>query len=160
MNTHRILVPTDFSACSKTALSIAVTLAEGTPDSQVTLVHVEESGVPTFDDDLGVLEPDTLRTEIQALAASRNHNVNIDARVVYGDPNTQIVKFANDNDCDLIVMGTHGRSGIVQVLLGSTAAAVIRSASCPVMTVRDRRDAAEENRSAVVSLTQDNEASD
>ena len=90
-----------------------------------------------LDEDLGVLEPEVLRTEAETLAASRSHDVLIDAVVQYGDPADAIIGYAEQQSIDLIVMGTHGNRGLWQVLLGGTAADVLRRANCPVMTVRD-----------------------
>ena len=137
MNAKRILVPTDFSPSSKSALTLAVALAKGHRDTCLTVVHVVEASVPAYDEELGVLEPEALRTEVETLAAARGHDVEIDAQVIHGDPRMKIVEFAEAHDIDLIVMGTHGRSGLVQLIVGSTAESVMRSASCPVITVRD-----------------------
>lgn len=137
MNAKRILVPTDFSPSSKTALTLAVALASSSKQAAIVLLHVVEASVPTYDEELGVLEPGALRTQMQMLAASRDHDVTMDAQVVHGDPKTRIVEFANANNIDLIVMGTHGRNGLVQLIVGSTAESVMRTANCPVMTVRD-----------------------
>jgi len=137
MVAKRILVPTDFSKCSKSALQLAVALANGEPDSSVTVLHVVEPLVPSYDDQLGVLEPEALRTEFEALAASRGHNVHIDAKICYGTPAEQILNYATEQSIDLIVIGTHGRNGIVDILVGNTAEKVMRQATCPVLTVRD-----------------------
>lgn len=148
MNAKRILVPIDFSPCSKSALSFAVALANGSKDTSVKVVHVIEATVPTYDEELGVLEPEALRTEMEMLASVRGHDVSIDAEVIHGDPRSKITEFAEEHDIDLIVMGTHGRSGIVQLIVGSTAESVMRHANCPVITVRDNSLAPGENASA------------
>ena len=137
MNAKRILVPIDFSPCSKSALRLAVDLANGRDATTVVVLHVVEESIPSFDEDLGVLEPEVLRTEAETLAASRSHDVLIDAVVQYGDPADTIIEYAEQQSIDLIVMGTHGNRGLWQVLLGGTAADVLRKASCPVLTVRD-----------------------
>jgi nucleotide-binding universal stress UspA family protein len=137
MIAKRILVPTDFSTCSKLALGLAISLANGCRETDITLLHVVEPTVPSFDEELGVLEPQALRTELEMLSATRDHDVQIDAMVEYGEPGEAILKVAKDHDIDLIVMGTHGRNGLVQFLVGSTAETVMRTATCPVMTVRD-----------------------
>jgi nucleotide-binding universal stress UspA family protein len=56
-----------------------------------------------------------------------------------GHPSTEIGKYAAANDCDLIVMATHGRTGLAHMILGSTAEQVVRHAPCPVLTARARR---------------------
>ena len=61
----------------------------------------------------------------------------------FGPPAKRIVEFANSNDVDLIVIGTHGRSGLGRVLMGSVAEAVVRKAKCPVLAIKPRSDAEE-----------------
>lgn len=62
-----------------------------------------------------------------------------EAEVARGQPADAIIQFAQERDVDLIVMGTHGRSGLQHVLLGSVAEKVVRHAPCPVLTVRYKR---------------------
>lgn len=137
MIAKRILVPTDFSDCSKSALQLAVALANGEKETSVFVLHVVEPAVPSYDDELGVLEPEALKTEIEALAASRDHDVQIDAEICYGEPDDEILNFAKKESIDLIVMGTHGRTGLLEYLVGNTAENVMRKAICPVLMVRD-----------------------
>lgn len=136
MFAKRILVPTDFSECSKTALQLAVAFANGEKETSVAVLHVVEPAVPSYDDDLGVLEPEALRTEFEALAASRGRELQIDAEIAYGEPAREILAYADKHKIDLIVMGTHGSGGIVDFLVGDTAEKVMRKATCPVLTVR------------------------
>lgn len=137
MFAKRILVPTDFSACSKTALQLAVALANGEKDTSVIVLHVVEPAVPSYDDELGVLEPEALRTELEALTASRHHDVQIDAEISYGQPSVEILNYVKKHHVDLIVLGTHGSGGLLDFLVGDTAEKVMRNAVCPVLTVRD-----------------------
>ena len=136
MFAKQILVPTDFSVCSKTALQLAIALANDRKDTTVVVLHVVEPAIPSFDDELGVLEPEALRTEFEALAASRDHDVQIDAQIVYGEPTREILNYADVHDVELIVMGTHGAAGLVDFLVGATAEKVMQKAVCPVLTVR------------------------
>ena len=71
MKPYRILVGTDFSPCSERALSFAVSLANDKPNAEILLAHVIETTVPSFDQEMGILEPDKLQASLQALAASR-----------------------------------------------------------------------------------------
>jgi len=137
MVAKRILVPTDFSDCSKSALHLAVAMANGERETTVTVLHVVEPAVPAYDDELGVLEPKALKTEMEALAASRDHDVQIDAKICYGEPSNEILDFAENHAIDLIVMGAHGKRGLLGVLVGNTADHVMRKATCPVLMVRD-----------------------
>jgi nucleotide-binding universal stress UspA family protein len=69
-------------------------------------------------------------------AESRSDSVPVTTEVVTGSPSRQITDYARQNDCDLIVMGTHGRSGVDRWLLGSVAERVVRSSDVPVLTIR------------------------
>jgi nucleotide-binding universal stress UspA family protein len=137
MKAYRILVPTDFSSCSESALSFAIVLAGAADQASICLLHVVEASVPGYDDNLGVLEPEFLRTQMQMLSASRRTDIAMETKIVHGDPRKKIVATAKQLDIDLIVIGTHGRGGLAQFIMGSTAKAVLHNASCPVMTVRD-----------------------
>ena len=137
MSATRVLVPTDFSSCSRAALNFAVALAKSKQPASIILLHVVEPLVPSCDDDLGVLEPEALRTESELLAASRGQDVQIDAHIVYGVPAKKILSYVREHGIDLIVMGTHGKGGILDFLIGDTAEIVMRKATCPVLTVRD-----------------------
>jgi nucleotide-binding universal stress UspA family protein len=66
-------------------------------------------------------------------------NVPFEHRLLTGDPAEEIVRFADEARCELIVMGTHGRTGFKRLLMGSVAEAVIRRAKCPVLTYRAPR---------------------
>jgi nucleotide-binding universal stress UspA family protein len=80
-------------------------------------------------------EPDSSAAR-EALRALTIPGVAVEPRLLEGEPASTIVDVARETDCSLIVMGTHGRSGIVRVLLGSVAEDVLRTAPCPVMTVK------------------------
>ena len=69
--------------------------------------------------------------------AERAGVLRVDAELVEGVPATEIVRYAKDKGCDLIVMGTHGRTGITHALMGSIAEKVVRTSECPVLTIRD-----------------------
>ncbi len=72
----------------------------------------------------------------EALEALRVPGVEVEYRLMEGEPGTTIVQAARETGCDLIVMGTHGRGLLLRVLLGSVAEDVLRRAPCPVMTVK------------------------
>jgi universal stress protein A len=141
----RILVPSDFSETSDTALTYARQLADSLGAS-LHLVHV-------FDDPYG----DALVAEVSAsvyesmrasaIAAARRElmrrlppedrqHFSGSSAMVTGVAADAIVQYAADHSMDLIVMGTHGRSGFAHLLLGSVAERVVRTAHCPVLTVR------------------------
>lgn len=140
-----ILVPTDFSEDADAALRAAQrTLSEAGPETRVLLLHVfhipaeYRSYGPSgsffeFTEELG----ETLRERIEELAKPfRDQGLTVDPIVAEGIPAEVIVRIAEEWDVDLIAMGTHGRSGLAHLLLGSTAERVVQHADCPVLTVR------------------------
>jgi nucleotide-binding universal stress UspA family protein len=155
----RILVPVDFSAESDRAVGYAVALAKKTAGA-VELLHVVEdpiasgawgaeayvSYVPDLLDEL--VADATVR--LGSVKAGCDESVAIGTRVVTGSPARTIVAIAEAERCDLIVMGTHGRSGLSHVLLGSVAERVLRTAPCPVLTLRAEKTPAETKAAATV----------
>jgi nucleotide-binding universal stress UspA family protein len=143
---RRILVPTDFSAPSDVALDCARRMAAGFAAS-VHLLHVlpEVSGSRASASELFVAEPPDARSMRLIDARDRlNHRITADDRVtlratsevIIGSPAEIIVDYAADNHFDLIVMGTHGRTGMAHLLIGSVAERVVRTAGCPVLTTQ------------------------
>jgi nucleotide-binding universal stress UspA family protein len=146
----RILVPVDFEETSREALAYAAMLAERM-GAALSLVHV-------FDDVYasGAYAPDVyaplppavrervigeLQQKLSALLPATGGHRNR-ADVIVGTPANGIVESAREQGADLIVMGTHGRRGLSHALLGSVAERVLRTASCPVLTVRRPASAA------------------
>jgi len=142
--TH-ILVPTDFSTASDAALDFAKTVA-GTFGASLHLLHVfEDPVIPAgFPEAYAPLPAETRATLVddarQQLAArlsvADRDLVNATTAVVSGVPAMAIVEYAQDHNIDLIVMGTHGRTGVAHLFVGSVAERVVRLAPCPVLTVR------------------------
>ncbi len=127
-----ILVPTDFSELSCKALTLAQKLARDSGGKLVVL-HVD----PPL---LAFAEPSHDPTEHaerlrRQLSEIRPANVNIEHRLVEGFAVDAIVRMAQEIQADLIVMGTHGRTGLGRAVLGSVAQQVLHSAPCPVITV-------------------------
>lgn len=138
MKMRKILFPTDFSPSSEAALEVASALANDS-GAALLIVHVEEA-IPSYgvgDMYFGTVEPDTkaLWGLLNRVAPTRP-GVFCERQLLRGDAATSIVQFAEDEECDLIVMGTHGRSGLGRLLMGSVAEAVVRRAKCPVLTVK------------------------
>ena len=140
----RILVPTDFSASSDAALGVARRLAAKVRGA-VRLLHVlERPAMSTaFGSELAVPEPSleeqaaTPRLHLsQRMLVDSRSRVKIDSDVIFGPTGAMIAAYAGDNGFDLIVMGTRGRGGLAHLLLGSVAESVIRTAPCPVLTVK------------------------
>lgn len=134
-----ILHPTDFSAASEPALRVARNLARDQGARLVLLhvipVEVFPSEVPPMPIDLA-----PYRTELgmrQAQLEGPDLKGSVESILREGDVADQVLQTAAEVHCDLIVMGTHGRSGVGRVLMGSAAEAVLRRSRCPVLAVRN-----------------------
>jgi nucleotide-binding universal stress UspA family protein len=148
----RLLVPTDFSANSEIALNYALDMAVANAAS-VHLLHVLDTAIFTavypdavFVELPGVLERITADAHTRLdEAAKRCAAVNVAAttRVLIGAPASCISAEAATAGSDVIVMGTHGRGGIAHFMLGSVTERVLRTAPCPVLTVRGSSRAAD-----------------
>lgn len=142
----KILVPTDFSENGQWALKYAAALAEKF-NSELHLLHVLQNVFPQYAPEPGVIFASTgdFEKELRAAAQASLQKV-ADSDLVKGkksvqkiregQPFVEIVKYAREELIDLIVLGTHGRTGLVHVLLGSVAERVVQKAGCPVLTVR------------------------
>lgn len=139
----KILLPTDFSEGSKNALAYAKELARQY-DAGIYLLHViydiaQGTGlhVPHVNLDKLYTEIElAARKELERFGLEELRGFNVQREVLRGVPYEEIVKFAEKNQIDLIVIGTHGRRGIEKVFFGSTAEQVVRKAPCAVLTVR------------------------
>ncbi|MBI5250853.1 MAG: universal stress protein [Desulfomonile tiedjei] len=142
----KILLCTDFSENSMPARALAVEFALKF-NAELIILHVVNSsrlGYPAFE--VGV--PFDLQAVLKAIEDSVQRNFaeikedfskslkELQTMSRIGVPSNEIVKFADEEGVDLIVMGTHGWTGIKHLILGSTAENVVRSAGCPVLTVR------------------------
>jgi len=134
-----ILHPTDFSEQSEQAFRVACAVARDY-GARVVVTHAVVLPMHAYRE-LGPLVPepalmeDEVRQSLQALRPP-DPVVAIEHRVCKGDAATEIVALAEDLKADLIVMGTHGRTGLKRLALGSVAEAVLRRAPCPVLTVK------------------------
>src|SRR5262245_10843824 len=136
-----ILHPTDFSPRSQAAFEMACSLARER-QARLVLLHVVEvpltvpSGVMTAPPaPLPETEKDAAWTKIKAMKAP-DSSIALDQRVVMGDVGTSILDIAKEVRADLIVLGTHGRTGLSRLLMGSVAEKVVRNAACPVLTLK------------------------
>lgn len=132
-----ILHPTDFSANSQCAWEMACALARDY-GARLLLVHVEVPQ-PVFSE-LGAIPPEPVdRRALEAeLARIRptDPTLAVTRTLLFGDEPSTINRFAKENNVDLIVMGTHGRTGLGRLLMGSVAESVLREAPCPVLTIK------------------------
>lgn len=138
---RHILVPTDFTACSEAAFAAAALLAKGLA-ADITLLHVVDVRLPELASDAFAPMPDLVaQAEAQAresLEAARGQISgcgSVRTQLRTGAAWREILAEAKQFGADAIVMGTHGRGGIVRAVLGSTADKVVRKATVPVMTV-------------------------
>jgi nucleotide-binding universal stress UspA family protein len=135
---HTILHPTDFSEQSQSAFELACALARDY-SAALVITHVVPP-VRVFAPD-GVAmpfpaeEPYDMHAKLAQLRPI-DPGVSVDHRLLDGDPTTEILRLAESIHADLIVMGTHGSTGITRLLMGSVAEHVMRKAPCPVLTVR------------------------
>ena len=143
----RMLCASDFSPASRPAVRLAQELAR-TLKAKLILFHAYERTVPISNG--GYLPPSVLREiwtatreaarrNLKRLARSRQgKGVRISLLLAEGSASAAIVRAAKNNRVDLVVMGTHGRTGVRRLLMGSVADRVIRTASCPVLVVGGR----------------------
>ena len=146
---HTILHPTDFSDHSEYAHGVAGTLARDY-GARLTVLHVAPTLMVYGQ---GVIPPDPELLSREAEEQLKrlkvpNDDVQIKRRLEKGDPATEITRVAEEIGADLIVMGTHGRTGLTRLLMGSVAEQVVRKATCPVLTVKTPFPAPVENASA------------
>jgi nucleotide-binding universal stress UspA family protein len=144
MNIHTILVPTDFSEYSDKAFSWALEMAEKW-DAKLTLLHIVPTpNYPPMMIADGGFNPVDFESSLVADAekqakemASRvdRPDISIETKVLVGSAFHDICKIAEQDKSDLIVMGSHGRTGLSHVFLGSVAERVVRHAPCPVLVV-------------------------
>jgi nucleotide-binding universal stress UspA family protein len=159
----KILVPVDFSACSLAAMHYAASIGERF-FSELFLLHVIAREVETYtihqqvghsrvpligpfaetldipatvEETVSVDLHERAKAALQAFLPEQYSGMPCTLHIAVGKPFEQIVDFATIHHVDLIVMGTHGRTGLVHTLMGSVAERVVRLAPCPVLTVKE-----------------------
>ncbi len=144
-NVRNILFPTDFSTHSKAAIPTLRDVVSADDNVTIHLVHVVDSGLYVTDFTWGGFSAEEFhqRRLEQARESLRmfTHKVDLEhadfeVSVIQGVPARELVEYAEEHDIDLIVMATHGRTGLDHLFMGSTAERVVRTAPCPVLTVR------------------------
>jgi nucleotide-binding universal stress UspA family protein len=144
---RRILHPSDFSRASGTAFKKAVELAKS-DRAELMLVHVmspiapiagEGYVSPKMYEDIAASSRAWAQKQLdRLLAKAKTAGVRAKSYVLEGVAHDQIARIARSRHADLIVMGTHGRSGLAKLFLGSVAGRVVAAAPCPVLTVRGK----------------------
>ena len=143
---RQILLPTDFSGCANYALPYAAAIARAT-GATIICVHVVEPVVPAVGY-TGLAEPmpiadiseqleDSAEREMPRLAECEEcAGLKVEEVIVHGDAAAEIVRVSSEREVDLIVISSHGRTGLGRIIFGSTAEAVVRHARCPVLVVK------------------------
>ncbi len=139
---RKILVPVDFSESSRKAVQYAILFAKQF-NAEILLLHVAEI-LPS--PELVVAESGWLTAKLHEQADKElsewrekiRPQMEVKTTVQDGTPFWEIIRAADDNNMDLIILGTRGRTGLSRLFLGSTAERVVRHAPCPVMVVRER----------------------
>lgn len=143
---QKILLPTDFSGCANYALPYAAKIARAT-NAAIVCVHVVEPVVPAVGY-TGLAEPmpiadiseqleDSAERQLPKLGECEEFvGLNVEEIIVHGDAAAEIVRVAAERGVDLIVISSHGRTGLGRIIFGSTAEAVVRHATCPVLVVK------------------------
>jgi universal stress protein A len=151
MDIHHLLAPTDFSAPASQAVTAAFELAQ-TFGAKLSLLHVIE--VPAYAIEVALpletLERDARRELALLLPEAEAAHVDVTRLVNIGVPYQNIVETATAEQVELIVMATHGRTGLSHLVLGSVAERVVRMAPCPVLTIRPPGDRSGDMRTIVI----------
>ena len=156
MDIKKILFPTDFSDAKDAVLMLATSLARDC-GATLLIVHVEEPPKAYGRGEMyyGTLGP--TRAELRGMLEEIHPSdpvVAYEHHLISGAPASALVAFATEKVVDLIIMGTHGRTGLMNMLMGSVAEAVVRRAPCPVLTYRPPAEEASKDLMLSRSLNQ------
>lgn len=139
----RLLVPIDFSDASIAAFKTAMEFSKSL-DAEIRAIHIHQLQVPyvgdggfyvpEMDEDEALEEH---KKELEAFVSKHGEKgITVTQEVRIGDPETEINEIAQESEADMIVMGTHGRSGLSHLLMGSVTESVLRHTNVPVTVVR------------------------
>ena len=149
MHLRSILLPTDFSECASHAVPAAAGLARMT-GARLLCLHVIEPAVPAVGwtpvaeplplADVGAQMEETAARELPRVALGADcAGLVVEEVIARGEAASEIVRVAREHGVDLIVISSHGRTGLGRILFGSTAESVVRHAHCPVLVVKPSR---------------------
>ena len=139
---NKILCPIDHSDCSKDALRYAVSFAMK-DEAKLLLLHVID--IRSFNEGLDAMSTqipneetiEQLRVKLlNCIPEEIRNEMDVEAIVSQGIPFAEIISTAKEKEIDMIVIGSHGRTGLSHIMLGSVSEKVVRKAPCPVLTVR------------------------
>jgi nucleotide-binding universal stress UspA family protein len=138
MNIQTVLHATDFSAASRHAFELACSLARD-HNARLVVLNVIETPFRVVEPGLPPFEVDELRVEAEhwfSTLPTPAGDIPVKKLIAEGNPVTEILRVAAEEQADFIVLGTHGRTGVQRLLMGSVAENVIRRAQCPVVAVK------------------------
>jgi nucleotide-binding universal stress UspA family protein len=147
MNVNSILLPTDFSECARRAVPVAAELAR-LLGARILCLHVVEPVMPAVGwtptavgplpvADMGEQLEEAAERELPRFAGRAEfEGLDVEDVVVHGEAAAEIVRVANERGCGMIIISSHGRTGIGRILFGSTAESVVRHAHCPVLVIK------------------------
>ncbi|HHT9111008.1 MAG TPA: universal stress protein [Candidatus Brocadiaceae bacterium] len=143
INIKNVLCPVDYSVYSEKALHYAIEFAEKY-QAKLYLMHVLDIRVYDINDpdlyNVNIVDKETiekLRARLlKCVSEETKGKIPVEAIVIQGVPFTEIITAARDYKIDMIVIGTHGRTGLSHAIMGSVAEKVVRKSPCPVLTVR------------------------
>lgn len=139
MNAKNIVLATDFSDYASDAMRYAVSIARDT-GATVHLVHAVEDPPHSADRGFGGFQAEAeVESDAEKTLAEiklPDENIPVVRKLLHGAPDVEIVQYAKEVEADMVVLGTHGHTGLMRVLLGSVAESVVRKAHCPVLTVK------------------------
>jgi len=138
MRAEKILFATDFSPCSEPALGFATSLARDS-GARLVIAHIQEPPIAYGGGEAFAGSSDMDHAELTQMlekVVPLDPNVPYEHHLLVGDPADELVRLAGEAKVDYIVMGTHGRTGVLRLLMGSVAEAVVRRAPCPVVTIK------------------------
>jgi nucleotide-binding universal stress UspA family protein len=153
MDVHTILLPTDFSDCARQAVPLAAEFAR-LLGARVICLHVVEPVVtpvgwtPTAEvltvADVGEQLDEAARRELPRFADCEEfEGLDVEDVVAHGEASAEIVRIAEERGVGMIILSSHGRTGLGRIIFGSTAEAVVRHAHCPVLVVKPPRESDE-----------------
>ena len=135
MNVKRIVFPTDFSSAGNEAMKMVIPMARKA-NARVFVIHVDETPLAVDGGHVYFGEMDHAMQERMTAVTPDCKSIFFEYRLLTGNPAEKIVEFAKQVEADLVIMGTHGRTGLERVLLGSVAEGVVRAAPCSVLTYK------------------------
>jgi nucleotide-binding universal stress UspA family protein len=143
INIKNILCPIDYSVYSEMALKYAIEFAEKY-QAKLYLMHVLDIRVYDINEpdlyNVNIVDSETIdklrERLLRCVSEDTKGRISVEAIIIQGVPFAEIIKASRDYKIDLIVIGTHGRTGLSHAIMGSVAEKVVRKAPCPVLTIR------------------------